>query len=156
MLPASTRGSYVIVMRVARTIVVRVGALGLLTFPHGYYAYVGSAMAGLRTRLLRHVSSKNTKRWHVDYLTEEATICSGIVCQSDERLECRLAEALKASFNSVPGFGCGDCVCQSHLFYDSGKTRLENASSEAMASLNGVPVLLGRHDLLRFLGANRG
>jgi len=41
---------------------------------------------------------------------------SGAVCAStSDRFECELASRLGG--DSVPGFGCTDCSCTSHLFY---------------------------------------
>jgi Uri superfamily endonuclease len=34
---------------------------------------------------------------------------------TEEPLECRLAQALGG--DSIPGFGCSDCTCTSHLFF---------------------------------------
>ena len=34
---------------------------------------------------------------------------------TEDRLECRLAHEFIG--NGIPGFGCSDCACPSHLFY---------------------------------------
>lgn len=99
----------------------RVGALGDVEFSPGWHVYVGSALgnAGF-SRVKRHIAlsaGKNRKpRWHVDYLlispyfNLEYVFC-GI---TGARLECALAGMIGGE--CVPGFGCSDCRCKSHLF----------------------------------------
>ncbi|WP_243670338.1 DUF123 domain-containing protein, partial [Methanoculleus chikugoensis] len=41
-----------------------------------------------------------------------------ITAATDRDCECDLARAVAGS--SVPGFGCSDCACPSHLFYRPG------------------------------------
>jgi len=101
---------------------VRVGALGTIAFRQGWHVYVGSALgSGGLARLERHISlSKNRDRrpkWHVDYLLTDFSFCLRYaVCGlTTDRLECRLAAALGE--DHIPGFGCSDCDCSSHLFF---------------------------------------
>ena len=101
---------------------VRVGALGEIAFRRGWHIYVGSALgSGGLARLDRHIAlSRNKDRrptWHVDYLSASQSFClrSSVSAITEERLECRLAEALGGE--NIPGFGCSDCDCRSHLFY---------------------------------------
>jgi len=111
------RGSYLLVLRVPRVVSVEVGALGQIRFPAGFYVYVGSAMAGLSARLARHRRRRKRMHWHIDWLASSARIVDTLPIRSSERLECDLARAM-AGFASdrVPGFGCSDCSCESHLF----------------------------------------
>ena len=101
---------------------VRVGALGEITFLPGWHIYVGSALgSGGLARLERHIALSRNKdrrpKWHVDYLS--ASQCFSLRytlhALTEERLECRLATALGGE--NIPGFGCSDCDCRSHLFY---------------------------------------
>ena len=52
--------------------------LGSHCFPRGFYTYTGSALGkgglSLRGRVLRHLSSKKKKRWHIDYLLGSRTV----------------------------------------------------------------------------------
>lgn len=116
-----------------------VGALGLLSFPRGTYCYVGSARAGLRARLVRHMRrSGKALHWHVDYLRRH-TALAGLVCWPDAAGECRLAGVLPGlGGRAVPRFGCTDCSCASHLY------RFENAPLRDLADLelNGVRALV--------------
>jgi Uri superfamily endonuclease len=101
---------------------VRVGALGEIAFLRGWHIYVGSALgSGGLARLKRHIALSQNKdkrpKWHVDYLSESRSfrLRYTLHALTEERLECRLAETLGGS--NIPGFGCSDCDCPSHLFY---------------------------------------
>jgi Uri superfamily endonuclease len=100
---------------------IRVGALGDLIFQSGWYVYVGSALGpGGLSRASRHIRfsrSPGTPRWHIDYLLASPafTLRSVICACTAERAECLLAGALHG--RKIPGFGCSDCSCASHLFY---------------------------------------
>lgn len=101
---------------------VRVGALGEIAFLRGWHIYAGSALgSGGLARLERHILLSRTKdkrpKWHVDYLSVSPSfrLRYTVHALTGERLECRLAEAIGAG--NIPGFGCSDCGCPSHLFY---------------------------------------
>ena len=104
---------------------VRVGALGRLPFRAGWHIYVGSALgSGGLKRLERHIAlaQKRDKqpKWHIDYLLTDPRflLSSAVSAATAERLECPLARAI-GSGDHVPGFGCSDCDCRSHLMYRS-------------------------------------
>ena len=48
------RGAYILLLHLKRRRRVRVGELGVFTFPKGHYLYVGSAMRNLTARIARH------------------------------------------------------------------------------------------------------
>jgi len=53
-------------------------------------------------------------------LPNEQAIKIGIIlCETGERAECTIAEALSRQFDAIPGFGCSDCRCPSHLFFST-------------------------------------
>ncbi len=101
---------------------IRVGALGNLMFPRGWYVYAGSAQGpgGLK-RVQRHISlarfKKQTRHWHIDYLLGdlEATLLSVQCARTTRSVECDLAKAVGGI--PVAAFGCSDCHCNSHLSY---------------------------------------
>jgi len=62
------KGIYILLIEIPREVHMEVGALGVMEFPRGFYAYCGSAMGGLRARINRHLRSEKKARWHVDYL----------------------------------------------------------------------------------------
>jgi sugar fermentation stimulation protein A len=54
--------------------------------------------------------------WHIDYLRGVADDAEAFPIVSVRRLECDLARDLaKIADGDVPGFGCSDCSCRSHL-----------------------------------------
>lgn len=98
---------------------IRIGRLATLQFNSGYYAYAGSAMRGLKHRISRHLRKEKKLHWHIDYLLEKANVVKVIVCQSENSIECDIAEAIGSMYTVVNGFGSSDCKCPGHLFYNS-------------------------------------
>ena len=101
---------------------VSVGALGPVSFRPGWHVYVGSALgSGGLARLERHVALSHTRnrrpKWHVDWLSTNLhfSLQATVHAVTGDRLECHLAEAIGGGI--VPGFGCSDCSCRSHLFF---------------------------------------
>ncbi len=113
------KGSYVLIIKLPSEQAIKIGSLNTMHFPAGYYAYVGSAMGGLKSRLSHHLRAGKKPHWHIDYLLQQAAISSIILCEARDRTECTIAQALSHQFDSIPGFGCSDCRCKSHLFYAS-------------------------------------
>ena len=121
-----------------------VGSLGTLRFRRGWHLYVGSALGpGGLARVQRHLRVHRDRdrppRWHIDHLllSPSFRLRSVLSAITGEDLECRLAEALGPPL--VPGFGCSDCTCPSHLFQRRGDPR--NLVAEAMRSLGLAPVI---------------
>jgi sugar fermentation stimulation protein A len=116
---AADSGVYLLVLEVAGLVTIPVGSLGEVAFPGGWYVYVGSARRGLAARLSRHERAVRQKsfHWHVDHLRARAVAARALPIRTDRDLECRLAADITAiSAAAVPGFGCTDCACHSHLF----------------------------------------
>ncbi len=114
--------------------VIRIGALGEISFRRGWHIYIGSALgSGGLKRLMRHISvaiSHDRKpKWHVDYLLTSLFFSLDYTIHgvTDDRLECLLANILNDS--GVPAFGCSDCSCPSHLLYRQGDPRQEIVSA---------------------------
>lgn len=98
------------------------GALGEITFPAGWYGYVGSAQGpGGFSRVLRHfrlsINKDKNSRWHIDYLllSPYFQVIRAYCIQTEERAECLLARGMPGIV--IPGFGSSDCTCRGHLFY---------------------------------------
>ncbi len=127
------KGSYVLLIELTEEQTITTGSLKAIYFPGGYYAYVGSAMGGFKSRLNRHLRSNKKPHWHIDYLLEKASISSIILCETKDRAECPIAQALSCQFDSVPGFGSSDCKCRSHLFFATDKMK-----TTIMATLNSL------------------
>ena len=125
------KGSYVLLIQLPEEQTITTGSLKAIYFPRGYYAYVGSAMGGFKSRLNRHLKSNKKPHWHIDYLLEKASISEIILCGTKGRAECAIAQALSCQFDSIPGFGSSDCKCRSHLFFATDKMK-----PTIMATLN--------------------
>jgi Uri superfamily endonuclease len=114
------KGVYQLHLRLDKPKRIRVGKLGVFTFPAGRYIYTGSAMNGLIGRLRRHLKKRKKLHWHIDYLLRHAKIETIFVLETGERVECQLNSLTLSLPNAkvvVKGFGCSDCRCSSHLVY---------------------------------------
>ena len=113
-------GTYCLILR-NPLLVLPVGALGDRVLPEGWHVYIGSALGpGGLARVERHIRLYHLKdrppRWHIDYLLLHPLCRLEAVARvpSPIRAECGLAARLPG--RPVPGFGCSDCDCSSHLF----------------------------------------
>jgi len=112
------RGSYLLIVKLAKRTAITAGRLPESLFPAGYYVYVGSAMSGLSSRLARHRRKNKKMHWHIDYLTAEASHVLPLPIRSSRRQECEIAGALSSIRQTGQrGFGSSDCECATHLFY---------------------------------------
>ena len=122
------KGIYCLLIKNSSEQSISVGALGSITFPAGYYIYVGSALgSGGLSRVSRHIrffrEQYRKPKWHIDYLMMNAVLEKTFCAETDERLECVLSAAVGGE--CVLRFGCSDCDCVSHLYY-----RKENPEEE--------------------------
>jgi len=127
------KGSYVLLIELPKKQAIAAGSLQAIHFPRAYYAYVGSALGGFKSRLNRHLKSSKKLHWHIDYLLEKASINNIIVCEAENRIECTIAQTLKSRFDCIPHFGSSDCRCSSHLFFAA-----EEMESEIMIALKSL------------------
>ena len=110
-------GNYILVLELAEDRVIPVGGLGRVFFRKGYYLYVGSARKNLAKRIERHLRRRKTFFWHVDYLRDQSERCTAIPIRTRHPLEHEIARALGGVAEwAIPGFGCSDCSCETHLF----------------------------------------
>lgn len=110
-------GDYMIVLQMEEDSTLTVGSLGDIRFPKGYYVYVGSARKNLDQRITHHKALRKRRHWHMDYLRNACRFTGAIPIRTKEDLEHKLAEALSGIADwTIPGFGCTDCSCKSHLF----------------------------------------
>jgi len=115
---AHDRGSYLVIFRLPKKKIIRVGSLGDLSLRGGYYTYVGSARKGLSSRIERHRRFRKKIFWHIGDLSAQADFHAALPVRSSDDLECEMASALQDfSDGAVPGFGSSDCACPSHLFW---------------------------------------
>ncbi len=86
----------------------------------GFYFYCGSAINSLAPRINRHFKREKKRHWHIDFLLDEAEILAiAPYIVADNALEHELAKLLSETdgVSGIPGFGAGDCNCNTHLFY---------------------------------------
>lgn len=118
------KGSYVLVIKVRKKLEkLKVGKLGRINFPRGFYFYVGSGMGegiDIESRLKRHFQKRKRLRWHVDYLLSNpfAFLESAIILPTKKRMECKISREIGKNSDFVfNGFGSSDCKCRGHLHY---------------------------------------
>ncbi|MFC1952886.1 DUF123 domain-containing protein [Chloroflexota bacterium] len=119
------KGSYILLIELPEEESVVIGSLNLIHFSHHFYAYVGSALGGLEPRLNRHLKKKKKLHWHIDYFLQKSEVIGIIVCETDDRIECILAQTLLHRFEVVSGFGSSDCRCPGHLFSSDKEMKTE-------------------------------
>ena len=111
------KGSYILLIKLKENKTIKVGKLGKLFFKKGFYVYIGSAMNNLDKRINRHISKDKKFHWHIDYFLQNAEILEAYFKENTIKEECKLANMFKEKLEEIPGFGCSDCKCTSHLFY---------------------------------------
>lgn len=111
------RGCYIFIVRLPEEQAIAIGSKGSMVFKKGYYLYVGSAKNSLSKRLERHRRKRKRFHWHIDYLRIFCEPHEAIAIRTTADLEHELAGAVSAIADwQIPGFGCSDCSCPSHLF----------------------------------------
>lgn len=110
-------GDYMVVMEMEEDTSISIGAKGMMTFPKGWYVYVGSAKRNLTARLKRHQRKRKNMHWHIDYLRQHCQVTALIPIRTADDLEHDIAKVVASVAHwSMPGFGCTDCDCTSHLY----------------------------------------
>jgi len=124
-------GVYILLLFLPGDRVIEVGSRGRFAFKAGFYAYLGSAMGGLNRRLRRYYHPLKNKRWHIDYLLEEAVLEDAFGLETAQRMECSVSAFLSRHFSApAAGFGSSDCSCSAHLYYSAMKADLTKAIKE--------------------------
>jgi len=134
------KGSYILLIELQKEQIITVGCLSTVHFHCGHYAYVGSAMGGFKSRLNRHLKGNKRPRWHIDYLLQRASISNIIIYDTNDRVECAIAQSLSLQFDAIPSFGSSDCKCHSHLFFAS--TEMKRAVTTILKPLGMRPRLI--------------
>ncbi len=101
----------------------------MISFMKGYFAYTGSARGpGGIKRVRRHLdvlAGINTaRRWHIDYLLPNTSFEDVVITYTAQNIECAIAQRIGAELISIPGFGCTDCRCPSHLHFSTDIRRM--------------------------------
>ena len=131
----TAKGIYIIIMKLDTERNIRTGQLGVLNFQPGYYAYIGSALGGFKSRIKRHLSKSKKLKWHIDYLLNEAQVLQVTLCITERRLECVLAQSLGKDLLPIPYFGSSDCRCTSHLYFSNNQHDINCSIDKSIAGL---------------------
>ncbi|MGQ9479510.1 MAG: GIY-YIG nuclease family protein [Thermoproteota archaeon] len=157
------KGSYILVMRIGRSVMFKPGSLPQTRLPGGCYLYVGSARGpgGVEKRILRHLRRAKKARWHIDYLTMlrsvEIKSVFSLPPEYDEHLLTCMLTYL-GFLAVVKGFGSTDSPRDfSHLFSSGrGVNETVRLIKSAMYSRNMSFKLLNEEGSLRsILGESR-
>ena len=129
-------GIYTLILSLPLAGQIKVGSLGVMDFASGFYSYTGSARgSGGLKRIDRHIQVsegiKTTRRWHIDYLLPHTSFLEVFISKTCLDLECCIAKAIGKRLMPVPGFGCTDCRCISHLHYSPGLGEMREAVASA-------------------------
>lgn len=118
------RGSYALLMNNPVDASLRVGKLGWVNFPAGYYVYFGSAKGsgGIRGRVGRHLRSEKKAHWHIDAVLHVMRVIAVGYVEGEEPFECIWSRRASDEWEwGVPaaGLGASDCRagCPAHLFF---------------------------------------
>jgi len=120
-----------------------VGSLGRHRFPRGTYIYAGSAVSGLRPRLMRHARSDKKVHWHVDRLTSrsECQVVGAVTFGPDGPSECQIVSVLTQlpwTVVAPPRFGASDHDCPGHLVRLGERPELVHGAVEALEKQGGT------------------
>jgi Uri superfamily endonuclease len=132
------KGVYLLLINLKKNSRIKIGRFRRITFPKGFYVYVGSALNNLQARVARHLNSKKKLRWHIDYLlaSPNAEVETVITRQTEKRIECKVNEIIQKFGKPVERFGSSDCKCKSHLTYFKELGEIRKAYANLKKSLN--------------------
>ncbi len=130
------QGAYILYLDVKQPLTLYVGSLKTIFLPQGRYAYIGSARAGIESRIRRHkrlVEKKTGKcHWHIDYLlvhpqiqlAGETAVTGGSECEISHQIA-----SWRGTTTPVPKFGSTDCrkKCRTHLYLLKTKKKCRNS-----------------------------
>jgi len=127
------KGLYCLEIYNSKLQTVKVGKKYNIDFNRGYYIYIGSALNGIECRVSRHLRNDKKLFWHIDYLlSNKNVIIKNIYYLSIRnysthkntnykkyfKKECEVAKSINPLTYPINHFGCSDCSCKSHLFFD--------------------------------------
>ncbi len=121
-----------LILKLDQELDIQIGKLGNLHFRKGFYAYTGSALGrGGFKRVERHFNVSTginpTRKWHIDYFLCKSRIIHTILLPTEDAIECEVARNIRkiSGISIISGFGCTDCMCETHLIYS--KDELKSA-----------------------------
>jgi Uri superfamily endonuclease len=131
--------SYQLLIVVREEPTIRIGKLGVYTFPGGRYLYTGSARRNLAARISRHRTQEKRAHWHIDYLLGAPGVRIDTVTHSAQS-ECVL-NGLTGGEILIARFGATDCRagCGSHLKFLGPIESLEPPAAAVNPALDPEP-----------------
>jgi Uri superfamily endonuclease len=143
---SNIKGTYLLIIELMESREMKIGKLGVFSFPSGYYTYTGSGMSGIYQRINRHLEGKKKLRWHIDYFLGYGKIKEVVILESKTKNECEVNLKIASVFGGMiiaPGFGAGDCRqnCGSHLFSIQ-KDRFQNHIEKQLSQVLSDGLLL--------------
>lgn len=126
-------GTYVLLLHLPVDATCKIGELGEIDLPAGFYAYVGGAFGpgGLADQIKAYLSPVKTPHRHIDFLRQIANLDEvwlSIGPTTREHVWADLLMAIPGGVVLVEGFGALDCDCESHLVYFDVRPELEDFS----------------------------
>lgn len=123
------KGVYILKLQLLKNQEILIGKLGKILFQKGNYYYVGSSQNNMEKRISRHMKKEKKIHWHIDYLTthpEIKAINAKTFINYPKEKECQVSKELMKKYELVKNFGCSDCKCLSHLFYQKERQDVKN------------------------------
>lgn len=133
------KGIYALLIKLHKPRTITVGKRGKIAFPAGYYAYMGSALNGLESRISRHLKKEKALHWHIDYFLQKAQVEEIIYSLTEKDKECIIASQLVQKLKPIPHFGSSDCRCLSHLYVCKDKYTLRNVIRKSLIESGLIP-----------------
>ena len=122
----SNKGIYILELFAKEVFAISAKKFLDVTFPKGYYYYIGSAQKNLKSRIERHLRKDKVIHWHIDHLTTHKLIekiIPFIIPDGEKKLEAEIANSFIFYFDAqiiADGFGNSDTKeTKTHLFYKS-------------------------------------
>ena len=134
-----SKGIYTLIIRFDKPQAITIGKLGRVSFPAGYYVYVGSALNGLESRIARHLKKEKALHWHIDYFLQKTRVEEIIYSPTEKNKECAIAFQLAQKLMPIPHFGCSDCRCKSHLYFCKDRLNLRKIIRNSFKESGLVP-----------------
>jgi len=115
-----------LLVRLDKEFLDKVGSLGMVKLDKGLYIYVGSAKGGFLKRLKRYCM-KNIRKphWHIDYLLVHGKALGAYIIPNEYLSEAHIVNSLlRILEQATPRFGATDTKDLTHLFkYHKGRIR---------------------------------
>lgn len=119
-----SKGVYTLLIELGNDKVINLRSRAHYYFTKGYYIYNGSAFgegsASLEKRIVRHLTTKKKRFWHIDHLLDgDAWVLVVIYSPTKSKMECEVNRKISLMLSAQPikGFGSSDCKagCLGHL-----------------------------------------